>query len=701
MTSGSRYRDHRRRVLIDMHIGDWDPRFLSRYDPAAVVRSVRDANADAAMIYFQSHIGLCYWPTASGVRHGCCGDHDLAGETLAALNAADIPVCAYYSIGFNNRAWIDHPDWRIEPVTAPSIGVLPRERYGIVCLNNPDYRAFVDVQIAEILDYPVDAIFFDMVWWNGVCRCASCRDRYAREAQAEIPDIVDWSAPAWTQFQAARERWLSDFTIALRARAISIRPDVDVYQNFALALSNWTRGMNFASVAGHDFLGGDYYGGRAEQMFVTRLMLNLTPNPPAEFMTTLTSSLIEHSRLRSRAELRTKVFAALTADAAFLAILAIDPDGTIDAEAVARLADAYAAVAPYESCVGGDPVEEIGIYFSDASRMNLADSGQRLADAPAASIPDYPHFAAVTGVARILQQAHVPFGVLTRANLATLTRWPVIVLANIQRMAPDEVALVREYVAQGGRIYASRATSRSGMAGPPGDFALADVFGCHFAAEATGRLVYLRSDSLPELVRPLAHWRSPAGLTGSVEISADDGEDSNILARRTLPYGDPAPGTALDQRWASIHSSPPWEDRDDPMILRHNFGQGVAIYSAADIETGNSADHDALLLSLLRSLLPHAPRVEVDTHPCVWMSAFIAPGGTRMTMRLLNYPAEQPALPVPSAQVRIALAAGQRCTGVYCALRMTPIAFIDNGDSVEFEGGPITDFTMFLIDLVH
>lgn len=699
MTGGRRYRDRRRRVLIDMHIGDWDPRFLSRYDPAAVVRSVRDANADAAMLYFQSHIGLCYWPTVSGVRHRGCSDYDLAGETLAALTAADIPVCAYYSVGFNNRAWLDHPDWRIMPATAPSIGALPRERYGIVCLNNPDYRAFVDAQIAEILAYRVDAIFFDMVWWNGVCRCAACRDRYAHETGAEIPDIVDWTSPAWTQFQDARERWLSDFAIGLRDRARAVRPEVDVYQNFALALSNWTRGMNFASVAGHDFLGGDYYGGRAEQMFVTRLMLNLTPNPPAEFMTTLTSALIEHSRLRSRAELRTKALAALTADAAFLAILAIDPDGAIDAEAVARLADSYATVVPYERFTGGDPVEDFGIYFSDASRMNLADNGQRLADAPASSIPDYPHFTAVTGVARVLQQAHVPFGVLTRANLATLARWPVIVLANIQRMTPDEVAAVRAYVEQGGRIYASRATSRSGMTGPAGDFALAEVFGCHFVADATGRLVYLRSDSLAELARPLSHWRGPTGLTGSVEIRAGVGVACDILARRTLPYGDPAPGTALDQRWASIHSSPPWEDRDDPMIVRHGFGHGVAIYSAADIETGDSVEHDALLLGLLRSLLPRAPRVAVDTHPCVWMSAFVAPGGARMTLRLLNYPAEQPALPVPSAQVRIALDAGQRCTGVHRAPHMEPTAFHDNGDSIEFEAGPISDFSMFVIDL--
>lgn len=32
--SGARYRQSRRRLLIDMHIPDWDPAFLSRFDPA-------------------------------------------------------------------------------------------------------------------------------------------------------------------------------------------------------------------------------------------------------------------------------------------------------------------------------------------------------------------------------------------------------------------------------------------------------------------------------------------------------------------------------------------------------------------------------------------------------------------------------------------------------------------------------------------
>ena len=252
-----RYRDARRRLLIDMHIPDWDEAFLARYDPASIALAAERVGAEGVMLYFQNHVGLCFYPTAAGVRHRAAWSRDLAGEALAALRSRGIPVCAYYSVNFNNRAWLDHPKWRLQPAAPTTVGALPRERYGIVCLNNREYRGFVDAQIDEIAAYGTDAFFFDMVWWNGVCLCDACRRRYRNETEASLPRTVDWSDPDWVRFQAHREGWLAELARSLRARVRDRRPGVDVYHNFALALSNWTRGVTFDSLAGHDFLGGD------------------------------------------------------------------------------------------------------------------------------------------------------------------------------------------------------------------------------------------------------------------------------------------------------------------------------------------------------------------------------------------------------------------------------------------------------------
>ena len=689
-----RYRDARWRLLVDLHIGDWDKGFLAKFDPKSIAAAAEYIGAEAVMLYFQSHLGLCYYPTKVGVRHRVAADRDLAGESVAALADIGQPVCAYYSVNFNNAAWNQHPDWRLQPAAPATMGVLPRERYGIVCLNNPEYREFVNAQVDEITTYPIDAFFFDMMWWNGVCVCPSCRSRYRAEAGAEIPETIDWSSPRWVDFQLARERWLTAFALDLRTRVRQRLPEADVYHNFALGLSNWTRGVGVSSVAGHDFLGGDYYGGPAEQLLVTRLMRNLTPNRPAEFMTTAAAGLIEHTRLRPTSLLQTKALAALSSDAAFLAIVAMDPDGTLDPESLDRVRAGFAAGHAYEAFAGGDAIEEIGVYFSDNSRINFGLNGRSITSEPAISAPDYPHYEALSGACRILQRAHLQFGVLTSANLHELDRWPVLVLPNLQRMTAEEVSAIRDYVRNGGRIYASRDTSLAGMSGGHAeDFLLADVFGAHAEGEELGRLVYARSVAWPEPRRPLTHWRSPLGKVGARRLRAGEGE---TLAALTLPYGYPHLGTAADTNWASIHSSPPWEDTEAPVIVRNAFGKGIAIYSAFDIEAGATPEHDALFLSLMRALLP-APRIEIETHPNVWASAFTR--GDTVGVSLLNYQLDDPRLPIPAARVRMRVEPGRRWVEVRRAPELTRVPHTEPSPGViEFDTGSFDLFAQHLVE---
>lgn len=691
-----RYRDARRRLLIDMHIPDWDEAFLARYDPASIALAAERVGAEGVMLYFQNHVGLCFYPTAVGVRHRAAWSRDLAGEALEALRSRGIPVCAYYSVNFNNRAWLDHPKWRLQPAAPTTVGALPRERYGIVCLNNREYRGFVDAQIDEIAAYGTDAFFFDMVWWNGVCLCDACRRRYRNETEASLPRTVDWSDPDWVRFQAHREGWLAELARSLRARVRDRLPDADVYHNFALGLSNWTRGVTFDSLAGHDFLGGDFYGGRSEQLLVTRLMLNLTPNRPAEFMTTVATGLTEHTGLRSPTRMRMKALAALSADAAFLAIGAVDPAGTIDSEALARIGAGFDATRPYDAFRGGDPVEDVGLYCSDLSKMNPEEASRPLEEAPAASAPDYPHFAALVGASRILQQSQIPFGVVTRRHLGGLSRWPVIVLPNVQRMSADEVAAFRAYVLGGGRLYASRDSSLCQTGGPSGaDFALANLFGCHHDGVEEGRLVYAVAANWSEPTRPLAHWTRPDGKTGSVRIRLDGAEPLVDLA---LPYGHPHPGAVADEHWASIHSSPPWENAGRPLVVRNRAGRGTAIYSAFDIEAGESPEHDALFRSLILDLLPTGLSVEAQMHPHVWLSAFRHPD--RIVVSLLNYQEVEPVLPVPQGRIRVRLPEGSHCTGVVRAPDLSPVQHSqDAAGIVEFEAGPLDLFAMYQVNL--
>jgi hypothetical protein len=660
----SRYR----RLLIDTHIPDWDERFFASFDPAATVRQSVAAGATALMVYFQSHTGLCNWATSSGRQHRALVGRDVMAEMLDESHRADVPVCAYYSVNFNNWAAEQHPDWRMIPAVPEIViggGLLPSPRYGICCYNHPDYRAFVRTQTREILaQYPVDAFFFDMVFWMTVCLCDACRGRYRSEAGEEFPQTVDWFDPRWCRFQAARERWLTEQACELHDIVRAERPDIPVYHNLAVAAGKWTRGFSFDSARGHTFLGGDFYGGIGEQLVISRLMMNLSAAQPVEFMTTVGLNLAEHERLKTQAMLDTLALSTTACHAAFLAILAFDPDGTVGQGGLDRVAQTFATLAPYEPWLGGRAIEEVAVYFSDYSKMSFADNGQSVSQAATGSAFDYPHLHALSGACRILQEAHIPFGVITRRQLGDLGRYRVIVLPNLLRMSEEEVAALRSYVREGGSVYASRFTSLTSVAGQRhGDFRLADVFGCHFEAEEAGRSLYLSptEDGLRQAIAPeraLSHWIDAKGRTGAMRLAAAG--EGRALATLTLPYGYPSQGSLSGRDWASIHSYPPWERTARPVVVEHHYGKGRSIYSAADLEGGHTASHDASFRALVTSLLGAAPAFSCDAHPSVVMTVFDQSSPRRWVVAFVNTVAVDPILAVPAFQFSLRPPAGER-----------------------------------------
>ena len=296
--------------------------------------------------------------------------------------------------------------------------------------------------------------------------------------------------------------------------------------------------------------------------------------------------------------------------------------------------------------------------------MSFAENGAPLVGLPAASATQFPHFAAVRGACSKLQKAHLPFGVITRRQLPDLARYRVIILPNVSRMDAEEVETFRAYVAQGGRIYASRMTSLTETSGVRhGDFMLADLFGVSFDQFEIGRVIHLRAQSAIvedalEGQSCVSHWFSNDGVTGAVRLR--QGSSARPLATLSLPYGYPHGGSVEDRNWASIHSSPRWTDTEIPAIVENRFGRGTAIYSAADIEAGTSTAHDPLFVGLIRSLLEGVPAFEADTHPAVWVTAFDQPDQGRTILSFLNYQDELPVLPIADVRFRLRAPANAR-----------------------------------------
>jgi hypothetical protein len=558
--------------------------------------------------------------------------------------------------------------------------VITGARYGTTCPNNPGYREYEKTQIAALVTrYDFDALFLDMTFWTGICVCDPCRRRLNDEVGADVPQTIDWADAGWVRFQQARERWLQEFVVGLIATARAAQPGIAVTHNLSPGTYGWLPGQKVDWSSLDHYAAGDIYGGRDEQLLVARLMLHLG-GQPAEFMTAITPDLGVHAGVKTEHALLTEALGAVAHGAAILFIDAIDPRGTVRGGLYQQIRRVFDHVAPCEPLLGGTPIEDVAIYYSDDSRINPDDNGRPIALALTRK-DDLPHLRAATGAARLLQQRQIPFGAITRSSLPSLSRYRVLVLPDVLRMSDEEVDAFRVFVREGGRLYASGRTS---LLDPEGvqhaDFRLADVFGCHVEGVEPGTITCLRPTTglVAEAIQPDDYLECPGSSRGLPRLSAST--SGEVLGTLSLPYAYPSPGTAADHAFASIHSSPPWDDLEAPTLVRNRVGRGRALYSTLPLELGESAGAARLFGALILDLLDERPTLSSDGSADLWLTAFDQPDHGRVVICALDYRTDVRPWAHPLA-IRYRPPADRRVTGVTGTLSGEAVPFrrLDEG----------------------
>ena len=111
--------------------------------------------------------------------------------------------------------------------------------------------------------------------------------------------------------------------------------------------------------------------------------------------------------------------------------------------------------------------------------------------------------------------------------------------------------------------------------------------------------------------------------TSSVSVISASG-GARVLATTTLPW--PAPSS---DKFASIHSDPPWVPTDNPELVEHTFGRGRCIYAASMIE--NLDTLRPTFDAVVHALCPKHP-FEVDAPGSVEASLFDQPDRSRYVL---------------------------------------------------------------------
>lgn len=659
-----------RRHLCDMHIDDWHEAFLSRYSPEEHVRLLKLAKAQTVMLYYQSHVGLCYFPDSDGLLHRAfIGREDTMRRTEQLCHENGISVVGYYSLIFNNRVTQRHPEWEMYYPDGETAGQKGK-RYLKCCPNHKGYREFVFKQIREMLAYfNPDGMFYDMPYWPQPCHCSACRARWEKEHGGEMP--VEPDDPRMPLLDHARMRWMQEFAEEVSAYTRSLRPGLTIEYNCAYAaLPSMEPAISEGVLRAGDYVGGDLYDDAVSQSIICKYYADVSCKLPFEYMTCrCMPNLQNHTVTKSLVRLKQAALITLSHQGASLFIDAIDPEGTMDERVYRRLGEVADATMPYEPFVRGRRIAKAGVVYLQQCKQNPAGSALN-------------HYKGIFTTVETLMRAHIPVDVVSRASFEHLDRYSALILPEPAWLDEEAVRLLKDYVHTGGTLYFSGA----------GDGRLLQTLtGGTLEGCSEDRYTYLApcgegcalmsdfSDAYPlpfEARMPLVNGIAPEYL----------------LATVTLPYQLPKADS-----FVSIHSNPPGFATKHPGLARIPFGEGTVIWSAVPIESMAVIDYRRIFINLFAGALQRGGLELISNAPATveLMAVMSAEGALRISAIDLRDMDEEEIVP----GFTISLSCGP-VRQVRLLPKGEPVAYRYEAGRLTFEARPLNIFDMYEIEFL-
>lgn len=643
------YKRSHRRSLVDMHIEDCDERFLSEFSPDEYVKYLKEANIDSAMIYLQSHVGLCHYPTKTGEVHkNLIGREDVIKRTIDKIHEAGMFAVGYYSLIFNTREEDKHPEWRMIDDEKTNTSQHQRGgRYGFLCPNNTEHRKFVKAQLSEIAEYfDLDGLFLDMTFWPAVCRCECCRARFEKEVGiSTIPALDDFKSNESELFRKARYRWMTDFAADITEHARRVMPSVTVSHNNAAAVaSGWTRGVDESIGDLCDYVTGDLYGTLLGHSFSMKYYRTVSNNQPFEYMLTrFSKNLSQHTLSKTERELTQGVLLTAAHHGANFVIDAIDPVGTVSSDVARLIGAAYAEEKKYEKYLEvGTPVSDVGLWYSITGRYS--SYGQSVNGLNGA----------IT-LGETLGANHVLYDVVTNKTVRDMKNYRMVFAPALAGIEKEHIEAAKDYVRGGGVLCFSGAESAE---------LLKDFFGAELLGFTDVSNVYCApTDAGRELLAPFDK-KYPLSLSDLHPLVKLNGADAAVLATLTLPYSHPTDKL----KFASIHSNPPVDATEYPSIIEASYGRGRVLWLAVPFDGYTTRQHREIVMAVLRryfaepeqTLITDAPKMieaVVFESESEWQISFCNVGDAEDGRKIAPF---EVSLKMPKAPERVLLLPEER-----------------------------------------
>lgn len=682
------YKESYRRNLVDMHIPDWNQDFFSKIDPEEYVSMLKRANVDTAYIYGTSCVGLCNFPTKVGKMHEGLKGRDIIKEITEGCRKAGIRPVMYMNV-WSHWAFQNFPDWRcIKPDGKTSMDLMFNQvgRYGVLCPNS-GYRNYVIELTREIAEYDSDGFWIDMILWRTFCRCPHCKKRFKEETGFDLPEKIDLGDKIFTTYLRKREEWIIEFFEEIKAVYREKHPDAPVVTNSAYYPSS-DHGMSLEYAQCVDYIAGDSNMG-TERSFEAKLFNNITKNHPFEFLcSVMDPALWEHSAPKSEEHLLQLMTSCIAHNGRNGFIDAIDPYGSLNPEVYSRMGKVYNELDRYSGVLEPEMemCADVAIYTNFSATFSPKDNGKPIFEEYRSE-----HMLATMAAAARFVEHNIPFDVITTLSLDKLDKYKAVVLADAYVLSDLETAAIREYVKNGGSLYASgRCAIYDGNGGVCKEGKLSDVLGVKVVGETSEKLTYLRPVADTDIFPKHYTKTHPLSLrTFQALVEADC--NAKVLGRITLPIVHPEDTS----KFASAISDPPGKLTEYPSLVENIYGKGKIYYVAGSIELFEGNDHSSVFTSLIKKLIGEEPSFVSNAPYPVEIVVYRQKKSRSYVINITN--STLPILTIPDIEIRVKIP--EKIKSFKCMPENADYEYSRDGEYISFNIERLRVFGMFVAEV--
>jgi hypothetical protein len=588
-----------RQIHLDYHTAGQIGDVGADWDAQTFVETLQRAHVNSITLFARCHHGYVYYTPTRFTQHPSLA-FDLLSAQVEACHAAGIRAPIYVTVGWDELAAREHPEW--QEVTPQ--GVLgqhsPLEaRWKKLCLNSP-YLDYVWAQTEEVIDLfggEVDGFFFDIIH-QGECVCPHCirgmsegglRPDSAADRQRFALRVLDRYRRRFAERVWARVPGCTIFHNAGHIHA-SLRATRDTFSHFEL------ESLPSTGMWGYNH-------------FPITVRYARTLGKPLLGMTgKFHTSWGDFSSFKNLPALEYECFQMLANGAACSIGDQLHPRGALSAPVYDLIGQVYASVEAKEPwCQGTVAQTEIALFNVEAVQ---AEDGR----------VDTAH----SGALRMLLEGHHQFDLVDAET--DWSSYRVLILPDKAPLDDHLAAKTRAYLRGGGKVIASY---RAGMRPDGAGFAL-DEFGVAYVGPSPFNPDYL-----------WAHAELGAGLPDVEHVIYELGIQTRALSG-TVALAD-THGPYFNRSWAhfcSHRQTPPDLPAGSrfPAITRNAAGN--VIYFANPIFGGYRKQavlwYKKLFLAALRSLLPD-PLVICEAPSTAQVSVMAQPAFGRTVVHLLHY----------------------------------------------------------------